>query len=56
MSTGLLFENEKFKNDKALSGEFLLGFHVQRLELKKSKEEIIRSRIRKNIQKTQNGT
>lgn len=31
------FEVESFSSDKALSGEFLLGFHCQRLELNKSR-------------------
>ena len=39
-----LFRKEDFSNDKALTGEFLLGFHSQRLELgkKKEKEEIVK--------------
>jgi CRISPR-associated protein Csd1 len=32
-----LFENDDFTSDKALSGEFLLGFHCQRLALNKDK-------------------
>ena len=39
-----LFKKEDFSNDKPLSGEFLLGFHSQRLELRKKreKEEIVK--------------
>lgn len=34
-----MFDSEEFNSDKSLSGEFLLAFHAQRLELKKSKED-----------------
>lgn len=33
-----LFDPEDFGSDKSLSGEFLLGFHSQRLELNKKRE------------------
>ncbi|MCP4324936.1 MAG: type I-C CRISPR-associated protein Cas8c/Csd1 [Alteromonadales bacterium] len=33
------FENEDFCNNKKLSGEFLLGFHCQRLDLNRKKEK-----------------
>ena len=33
-----LFQMEDFSSEKALSGEFLLGFHCQRLELNSKKE------------------
>ena len=32
------FDTAEFKSDKALSGEFLLGFHCQRLELNSKKD------------------
>ena len=34
-----MFEAEAFTQDKPLSGEFLLGFHCQRLELRSSRDE-----------------
>lgn len=34
-----MFNSTEFNSDKSLSGEFLLGFHAQRLELNKSREE-----------------
>ena len=33
-----LFNPDDFKEDKALAGEFLLGFHCQRLALRDSKK------------------
>lgn len=35
-----LFNSEEFIQDKALSGEFLLGFHCQRLVLRKKNETV----------------
>jgi CRISPR-associated protein Csd1 len=32
-----MFQNEEFQLERALSGEFLLGYHCQRLEWNKSK-------------------
>lgn len=34
-----MFNSDEFNSDKSLSGEFLLAFHAQRLDLKKRKEE-----------------
>lgn len=34
-----MFNSSDFNSDKSLSGEFLLAFHAQRLELKKPKED-----------------
>jgi CRISPR-associated protein Csd1 len=34
-----MFNSTEFNSDKSLSGEFLLAFHAQRLELKKRKED-----------------
>lgn len=34
-----LFQNNDFNNDKPLSGEFLLGFHCQRMVLNKKQEQ-----------------
>lgn len=34
-----LFQHEEFVSDKALTGEFLLGYHCQRLALHKEKVE-----------------
>lgn len=34
-----MFNSMEFNSDKSLSGEFLLAFHAQRLELKKRKED-----------------
>lgn len=35
-----LFSHEDFKSDKILSGEYLLGYHCQRLELQKKVEVV----------------
>jgi CRISPR-associated protein Csd1 len=36
-----LFSEEDFQSDKKLSGEYLLGYHCQRLELQKKAEAVI---------------
>jgi CRISPR-associated protein Csd1 len=35
-----LFDPNGFKDDRALSGEFLLGYHCQRYELNKRKDVV----------------
>lgn len=38
-SVSLLFDGDDFTDDKPLSGEFLLGFHCQRAELRRKTSE-----------------
>lgn len=42
-----LFEVEDFTNDSALSGEFLLGYHSQKMQIKLDKQQVKKARENK---------
>ena len=43
------FDIEDFSNDSALSGEFLLGYHSQKMQIKRDKQQAKKTREDKKL-------